>query len=566
MAVPHRPRLKRAREVIGVFYDFGFGAWISRMKLHYAVPIHKRWMRMVRRGNDLACPIEAEAMAECADLPQNLRLAFERLGGTYVKLGQMLSLRADLVTQPVADELRKLQDRVPPFPFEQVKASIEKELGKPLTKLFRSFDKKPVGAASLAQVHRAVLPNGKTVAVKVLRPDIEALAREDIALLQWFAKLLEDRIPATRPYQPRRTIEEFREWTLRELNLVNEGVNVEHFRTLYKDDEQVFIPGVHWDHTTARVLTIDFSHGIHMDDFASYGKIRCSRKVVAEIGAKLVYSQFFEHGFFHGDPHPGNFFVLPDNVVCLHDFGIVGHIDEKTRRELIGCFVDFLEKDADGAINHVLHMARTDNRSDMDGFRRDVTVILERWFYSPTAGERLSMAFYRMVVNGASHGVTFPSSVVLLAKAIVTMEGMALLLDPKFDVAEKLRPYLQRIMTLDLKPERLAKRGRDVLLDAANLLEDAPEAARKLMKLAQSEEIGIKVDAMDFDAIKEEIDRQADIKFLTLFLVADLLATAVLLHLEGVERVAGIPFGAAGLVIGTVLGLLVLSKIRQKPS
>lgn len=558
-----RPHVKRVREVVGVFYDLGFGAWIGRMRLRFVVPLHKRWMRLSAREKDLPCPVEEEALAELADLPKKLRLALERLGGTYVKLGQMLSLRADLVGQSVADELRELQDRVPPFPFAEVKATIEKELGKPLDRLFREFDRKPVGAASLAQVHRAVLPDGKTVAVKVLRPGIEDLAREDIALLRMLAKLLEDRLPVSRPYQPRRVIDEFQEWTMRELNLVNEGVNVEHFRSLYKDDERFYIPGVHWSHTTRRVLTIDFSHGIHLDDFASYKRMKCSRKAVADIGTRLVYSQFFEHGFFHGDPHPGNFFVLPGNVVCLHDFGIVGRVDERTRRELIGCFVDFLERDADGAIDHVLHMARTTARSDVDGFRREATAILERWFYSPTAGERLSTAFYRIVVSGASHGVRFPSSVVLLAKAIVTMEAMALMLDPKFDIAEKLRPYLRRILTLDLKSERLAKRGRDLALDAVNLLEDVPEAARKLMKLAKQEEVGIKVDTTDFDAIKAEIDRQSDVRMLTLFLVADLLATAVLLHLEGVERIGGVPLALVGVAIGAVLGLVVFSKIRK---
>lgn len=564
------PRLRKApisriRLIVSVFYDLGFHAWVDRLKLKYYVPVHKRLMRLSSRTPSFSCPIELDTEARIKAFPVHLRQALERLGGAFVKLGQMLSLRADLVTPAVADELRKLQDQVNPFPFEEAKKLIECELGQPLEKIFKAFDRKPVGAASLAQVHRAWLHSGKEVAVKVLRPNIEQSVVEDITLLLWLAERLEQRVPALRPYRPRKIVEEFREWTLHELNLVNEAINIEHFRKLYKDEKQIYIPAVQWTHTRKRVLTMEFSHGVPMDDFASYKRLRCSRKKIADIGTRLVYSQFFEHGFFHGDPHPGNFFVMPNNRLCLHDFGIVGRIDDKTRREIIGCFVDFLENDAEGAVKHLLHFANVDAHSDIQGFRQAAMATLDKWFYSPTAGERLSFTFYSMIISGGAHKITFPSNIVLLAKAIVTMESMALMLDPKFDIAKKLRPYLQELLTMDLKPASVIKAGREIMLDAANLLQDLPESARKVMELAQRENIGIKVDTTDFDAIRKEIDRQSDIRFLTLFLVAVLLSTAVLLHLEGYVSIKGVPLGVVGVVAAAILAATVYIKIRRHP-
>ncbi len=566
MPTKRRPHLKRIREVVKVFYDLGFAVWISRLRLQFAVPFHRRLARIGTKSKDLPFTLARDAgLTEADDFPKRLRLALERLGGTYVKFGQMLSLRADLVTPEIADELRKLQDQVPPFSFDEVRAAVEKELGRPLEKIFKRFDRQPVGAASLAQVHKAVLLDGQTVAVKILRPGIEILVREDILILHSIAKLLEDHVSAARVYRPREFVAEFERWTLLELDMRNEAVNISHFRSLYADDKQIFIPAVHWAQTTRRVLTTDFTVGIHLDDFAAYKRLKCSRRAIATIGTKLFYKQFFEYGFFHGDPHPGNFFVMPGNVLCLHDFGIVGRLDDKTRREVIASLVDFLEHDADSAIEHVLHMGRTRADADLAGFKNDATAILESWFYSPIGTERLSSALYRIVSSGVVHGVDFPANVILFAKAIVTMEGMALLLEPKFDITKEMRPYLQRLITIDLEPKRLAKRGREFALDAVNMIESVPEAARRLIKLSEREEVGIKIDTSDLATIKKEIDRQADARFLILFLVTDLIATAILLSIEGINSIAGIPFGIIGAAVGAVLGIIALAKIKKGP-
>ncbi|MBF8280248.1 MAG: ABC1 protein [Candidatus Magasanikbacteria bacterium] len=539
--------LRRIRQIVGVFYHLGFGTWIRAMKMRHLIPLRTRLSRAAHEN----------------DLPKNLRLALEQLGGGFVKLGQMLSIRADLIGLETAQELRHLQDEVAPFPSVAAAAAIERELQAPLTKFFRKFDPAPAGSASLAQVHRAVLKNGEMVAVKILRPGIEELVKEDILLLRWLATQIEKHLPAARPFQPIKIIEEFAEWTLRELNLANEATNIGHFRALFANEPAVYIPAVHWNLTTRRLLTTEFSHGIPIDDFSRYRAIKCSRTAVAKLGTEIVFRQFFEFGFFHGDPHPGNFFLKPKNVICLHDFGIVGHLETPIRRELISCLVNFLEHNEEGVVKHLLHLAKTNEAADVNGFKQDVSAILDKWFYSPTVGERISTAFYKTVIVGASRGVIFPPNILLFAKAVMTMESTALLLDPKFDIGKALQPYLQRIMAIEFKPEKLLQQGREILLDSANFFEELPEAARTLIKLARQEQFGVKLDTSEFSAIKKEIDRQADIRILSLILVADLLATAVLLHLEGVQKIIGVPLGFAGVIIAAALSFIVLMKLRK---
>lgn len=555
MPVLKNLHLQRIREVTGVFYDLGFGELLKSMRFNYLVPTRKRWFALLKKTQ----PKERVEI----DFSVRLRTALERLGATYIKLGQMMSLRPDIVGEEIAYELRKLQDSVPSFPFPEAKQIIEKELGKPLNKIFKEFDEHPVGSASLAQVYKAVLPNGKIVAVKVLRPNIETIVWEDILLLKWAAQTIENNVTAAKQFHTVKFVDEFSDWTIKELNLVNEAVNIGHFLELFKDEENIRVPAVHWPLTTKKVLTTEFSHGARIDDFSAYKRLNCSRTEVASIGMRLAFKQFFEFGFFHGDPHPGNMFIQENNTICLHDFGIVGRIGEEMRRELIACYVDFFEHDAEGAAKHLLHIAKTDENSDTEGFKRKVVEILENWIYSPTAGTRLSAAFYKMVISGVSHGVSFTQNVVLLAKAILTMESLALKLDPKFDIIENLRPYLNQLLKMELDPNRILKRGRETMLDAANIAGDIPEATKKIIDLLKRETVGVKLNTAEFLEIKKEIDRQSDVRILSMILVADLLATAVLLQLEGVRTIFGVPLGILGVLGAAFLAIAVLFKVRK---
>lgn len=558
--IPALP-FKRLKRVAEIMYDFGFGLWVGKLKLKYLVPLHKRYMRLRMQG-EIPCPIEEKHTTNLSDAPRRLRLALEELGGAYVKLGQMLSLRADIVGEKMADELKKLQDAVPAIPFPLIKKSLEQTFNCPLKSVFAFFEKKPVGSASLAQVYRAKLKDGSTVAVKILRPGIDQTVREDMLLLQFVARLLEEYIPFARSYRPTAIIGEFVEWTKKELNLLNEATHIEHFRDLFADDDNIFIPRVFWDYSTQNILTMEFSEGIHLDDFKNYRKMKSTRKAIADIGMRLAFRQFFEYGFFHGDPHPGNFFVMENNTLCLHDFGIVGRVSSDIRHELIGFYVNFIEKDGDAAVKHLLHMAEINERSDTESFTHAALDELDRWFYAPTKGARISTSFYSVVMSGVRHGVRFPSSIALLAKAIVTMESMALMLDPSFDITERLKPYLDELMRLQFKPQTLAKQGRELIMDSFQIVNHLPDAAQKLVKLASQGEMPVRLDTKDFEQIKKEIDRQSDIRILSLVLVAVMLTTAFLLYLEGATTIFGIPLGYIGFAASVALGAFVIVRVQ----
>lgn len=559
----YRIRVGRVREIVTVFYRVGFGLLIRHLQLQKHLPWHLRLMGRFRIPKTGGATIEELYAEEWRQLPVRLRLGLERLGPTFVKFGQILSLRADLVGAEIAAELRKLQDRVPAMPFSTIRPVIEAELKKPLSNIFRSFNQKEIGSASLAQVYKARLRDGTDVAVKVLRPWIQTRIREDIVILQWLARLLEERLPLIRAYHPIRVVGEFADWTMRELNLLNEATHVAHFRALLADEEHIRIPDVFWKYTTPHVLVMEFSSGVKPDDRKALKKLRVSRKDLAKIGIRLAFRQFFEFGIFHGDPHPGNFFVMKNDVLCLHDFGIVGRISDSVRRELIGCFLAFIQKEADSALKHLMHIAEPNLDADKARFFSEAKAMLERWFYAPTSGRRLSQTFYDVIVSGASYGVGFPSEVVLLAKAIITMESMALELDPGFDVVKELQPYLERAFLVELEPSRLARRGRDALLDTNGLLDDIPEAVRHVIDMVKKERVEVRLNADEFKAITREIDRQTDVRILSLIFVAILLASTILLYLQGVTNIAGIPLATYGIIASVALGILVFLKIKK---
>lgn len=554
--------INRLRAILVIVFESGGAVVVERLRLNYLLPLRYRIGRLVRRRAPEAELVRGETKTLFS--PPALRSLLERLGPTFIKFGQILSMRADLVGADISDELSKLQSNVGPFPYATAREILKAELGGYPEDVFASFENVPVAAASLAQVHRAYLKDGAEVAVKVQRPGIRKIIEQDIHILSFLAGLVERFIPELRIYQPLRIVREFADWTLRELDFKAEGHNAERFRYIFRENHDISIPKVYWDYTTPRVLTAAFSHGAKVTDLERIAAFGVDRKKLASIGVDAFFQQFFVAGFFHADPHPGNFFAMPDGSLCLHDFGMVGYLDQASRRELLSCLIAFVNKDIEGYTKHLLHLAVTDQRSDVMGFGKDTAGILSEFFFSEHAPS-VAWAFFRVINNATSRGVRFSADLALFGKALVTTEGMGSKLYPEFDLNSELAPFVTSALKGYFAPRRLFEQFQTDLLDYAASVRSLPDRALNVLGKLEKGEIGVKLDTGDLDGMKKEFDRQNDLRILGMVLTAVIFATLALLHSEGTTTMFGVSLSRLGIAVVGILFVWFLVRLRQGP-
>ena len=424
--------LKRFSEILGVLFEEGFDTIIHDIRLLGRVPVAKRVTSKLRKREERSHE-------------EKLRRTLERLGPTFVKFGQMLSVRPDLLPKSYIRELEKLQDQVPPFPYEQARKTVEKELGRPLESVFSSFEKKPIASASISQVHRAVLRSGEKVAVKVQRPGIIKTMASDIDLMMYFARLLQKNFPKIRQYEPVRIVEEFESWTQKELDFKLEAKNAVRFGHNFADDPTVKIPKVFLELSTVKVLVTEFIDGVQLYDLEGIRKMGVDFGKVLENGFNAVLRQVFEFGFFHADPHPGNIIVLKNGAVAFVDFGIIGHFDERLKNQAIDAMSGIVSQDADFVVDTLLEMGM-DGDVDKGALRDEIKQIIDPLKYLSLHEEKLSSAVEDIINVAMEHHIRIPASFVLFGKTMVTLEGIALKYDPDFPIIEKARPYIERLV------------------------------------------------------------------------------------------------------------------------
>ncbi|MCR4314297.1 MAG: AarF/UbiB family protein [Candidatus Uhrbacteria bacterium] len=556
------PSLARLRFIAGVLFEYGAEAFVDGLDIKYLVPIRCRVHCFFRHHKKGTCKKHRRTHKELS--PADWRMILETLGPTYIKLGQILSLRADVVGEDMASAFSQLQSAVPPFAYTRVREIIKSELGRYPEELFASFEHKPIAAASLAQVHKAKTKEGHVVAVKVQRPDIQMVIDQDIQILLFFASLLEKHVPATVPLHPTDIVKEFSEWTQRELDFRTEGHSADRFAAMFKADESIHIPTVYWNYTSQKVLTMEFIHGLHADDVRGMKRQHINPEQVALHGIRALLRQFFVEGFFHADPHPGNFFALKQDVLCLHDFGMVGQLSVKQREELLSCFIAFVDQDIEGYQKHFLHLALLDEHSDTEAYKKDITFLLNEFFYSPTQPS-IAWAFFRLINSGSKRAIRFPTDLVLFAKALVTTEAMGMKLYPDFKFNEHFKPFVEEAFREYFNPKRAVKSLKSDLLDYADMLRTFPEKLQEAVQKINIDEIRVKVNATELYDLKAEFDRQNDVRLLGLALTALLIVSGVFLYLEGVREVFGFRLGTVGLVFSAFLFLWFLRKVRQGP-
>lgn len=556
--------LRRLRQIAGIISEAGGGILFNQLDLAYLVPLKNRF-RTALRLKHVSEPLIQEKPGGLKVSPAVLRQTLERLGPTFVKLGQVLSLRSDLVGERMAKEFSRLQNRVSPFPLPQAKEIIKRELGKDAELAFVAFDPVPIAAASLSQVHRAYLPDGQLVAVKIQRPGVRETVEADIHILLHLAWLLEKYVPESQPLGPLKLVSEFADWTMRELDFAVEGHNADRFRAMYRGNPHVKIPRIYWDYTTPRILTMEYIDGVAADDIQGMRRWGINPQTVARHGIRALLTQFIKEGFFHADPHPGNYFALRGDKICFQDFGMVGYLNRQQRQEMVSCFLAFTGRDAETFLRHVLHLVKTDAGSNVAGFSKDVFEILNEFFYSPKTPS-VAQSLFRILNRAPARGISVPADLALFAKAFVTTEAMGLKLWPGFDLNAELKPLTDDVVKDFLNPGKRLDELKANAFDYLDYIERLPEESMRMLDRIQRGELGVKIDASELTGLKEEFDRQNDVRILGVITGAVFVVAVFLRVMEGRRDIVGLPVSTLATGVTLALFVWLALKVRKRPS
>ncbi len=416
----------RYREITQTLTKHGFGFLIRQLGL-------SEFLRGRRLGvkNELDRKYNAES----------IRLVLEELGTTFIKLGQILSTRPDLIPEEITKELTKLQDQVPPFSFLEVRKQIENELGSALEDLFKSFEAQPLAAASIGQVHRAEMLDGKKVVVKVQRPGIEENIRIDLEIMLDIARLIEKHTDWSQFYNFTEAVLEFEDILLNEMDYLVEGQNIDVFQKNFKDVEDVCIPKVHWDYTTRRILTMEYIEGIKLDDVHALSEQGIDTVKVANVLSKAVFKQILYDGFFHGDPHPGNILVIDNNRIALLDFGIIGMIDDEMKEKFGDLLISQVNKNTEAVMRTFMNLGITPPNINRRELRQDIERMRYKYYDRPLSKIKLGDTMKEFMDLAFKYRILLPAEFTLMGKTFMILEGQITRLAPEISLMEIAEPF-----------------------------------------------------------------------------------------------------------------------------
>jgi ubiquinone biosynthesis protein len=516
--MPLTPRhLGRYRQIAEVLISHGFGAILAQLDLDRHLDLPRRLLHRPLRKAAEVTPAE------------HVRLALEELGPTFIKFGQILSTRPDLLPPAYLVELGRLQDRVPPEPWDLIKALLEEELGAPVEQRFVAFDPVPFAAASLAQVHAATLPDGQAVVVKIQRPDIEKVINLDLDILYDLARLAQERTPLGQYYNLVELTEEFAITLRAELDYRREGRSADRFRANFAAEKHLYVPRVYWDATTRRVLVMERISGIKLSDIEALDAAGYDRHRLALFSARFIIKEVLEDGFFHADPHPGNIFVMPGEVIGMMDFGTMGHLEPNDRANMVRLYIVAVQMDTVGIVDQLVRMGIADHTLDPIPLQRDIRRLLHKYHGLPLAEIRANEVLEEIRPIVYNHHLRFPSDYWLLGKTLVMMEGVGLKLAPEFDMFTVARPYVYRFLGRMWLPTEW---GPAVARSAAgwtDLLADFPRQTSRLLTQMERRQLGLQVLLPGLEQTSNRLDRIANRAILSLLLAAFIVALALLI-------------------------------------
>jgi ubiquinone biosynthesis protein len=544
---------KRLKEILSVISRYGFGYFLNLPKIE----------RYFRFGRGVFT--KKGSTVKHLTLPERARLAMEELGPTFVKLGQILSTRPDLIPQEFADEFSKLQDNVAGFSNAQVEECIKKELGRPINELFAEFEEIPVAAASLSQVHKAKLSSGEIVAVKIQRPDIEDRINTDISILFDLVQFVEKRMVNGQAYQPIEIVKEFAKAIKKELDFVNEARNIDKFRNNFKYIENVRIPLVYWDLTSIKVLTMEFIDGVKIAEVIKSDNEAYNKKMISARGADMILKQIFEDGYFHGDPHPGNIFITDNNTIALLDFGMVGRVDESMMANMANLLIGAIENNVDKIITALKEMDIIVDKTEIKELRAEIKDFVDKYYGVTLKQLEIGTVIEEVLEIVARHRVKIPADISLLVKALVTIEGVGRDLDPDFDMVAHAKPFAKDLLRKKYSLGNLWRKGSGTMEELLKFLEILPKELSFLVKSLRKGDLNINFRHQGLENIILEIDRASNRISFSMIIAALIVGSSLLLTQNLGPYIFGYPaIGIIGYLFASFLGLfLIISILRS---
>jgi ubiquinone biosynthesis protein len=534
--------LGRLQEVASVLARYGFGDLVRRLGL-------ARVLERAGRVVDLRGLEEFVALTP----PVRVRRALEEMGPSFVKLGQVLATRVDLFAPEWIAEFEKLQNRVPALPFEAVRAQLEEDLGGAPDAVFAQFDPEPIAAASIAQVYRARLFDGSDVVVKVRRPGLRPLVEADMRLLQRLAAIVEAESPELRRYQPRALVRQLHASLTDELDLAAECRHAERIAAAFADEPGLVVPQVHWPLTRERVNVQDFIDGVPLSDIDALDAAGADRQAIARFGARVVMKMMFLDGFFHADPHPGNVFWLPGDRLALIDYGMVGRLSDARRQQMVDLFDGLVRRDAAPVAEVLLDWA-TDERADAALVTTQIEAFIDHYHGVPLKDLHLGGMIGEITGVLREHHLALPGDLAMMAKVLVTLEGMGRRLDPDFDMAGEAAPFLRQVLLARYAPGALAQRGTRALADSIGLLAALPSELRQLLRAAKRGRMNVNLDVARLDGFGKRVEHSTNRLAVSLVVAALIVGSSIVMTVSGGPTLFGLPvFGFLGFV-GAVLG------------
>lgn len=548
--------LTRFNLILWAFFGAGFSALITKAKL-------KNHLLFCHR-------LSVTEDEQQAELPKKLHKLLIKLGPVFVKFGQILSTRTDILPKEYIFELEKLQTKVPPFSYAEAKKTIEKTLKKPLAELFDDFETIPFASASLGQVYKAKLKTGEIVAVKIQRPGSKHTIQLDTEVLMMVAQWADKHFEEASGLNLTGLVREFRRWTINELDYRKEATNCEIFSNFFKEDPRVFGPKVFWNYSGENVLTLEYINGISLGEIISgREKIKYDQKKLAHIIADSFVRQFFEYGFFHADPHPGNIFVLPNGHVTFLDFGMVGFLDERLTNLASTMFVALMQKDIETLVSLLMKLEENyDDRSqkrpvNANGLRKQLNQLVLQWPDSGQAG-KFTKLLAQILDTAVQNGIEVPTDLSMLGKSIVTLDIVVKQLDPNFQMEKWEEPMVEKIINRKLAGKNFMSAAKISAFVVEDLIKKLPESTAAVVQRLEQGRFGMEMSGQQLMEYEKLLNANSKINAYGTLLAAILIASALIYQVKGQPEFFGLSVAQIAMYGSLILIILFLLTNQNK--